>query len=118
MDELDDAGSWRRRPRVLAWLWEWHAPPSDCPSAWISKPNVAVQHYNSSRAPPPPHTPHPTPPIPPTPTPPPPPSVRLLQPANVAVQHYESWVPKDAPWKYMKVGGRSASLPLSSRRRC
>ncbi|PSC75843.1 Alpha-galactosidase [Micractinium conductrix] len=30
------------------------------------------------------------------------------QPANVAVQHYESWVPKDAPWKYMKVGGEAA----------
>lgn len=24
--------------------------------------------------------------------------------ANVAVQRYEDWVPKSAPWRYMKVG--------------
>lgn len=27
------------------------------------------------------------------------------QAANVAVQRYEDWVPKSAPWRYMKVRG-------------
>jgi len=28
-----------------------------------------------------------------------------VQEENVAVQRYESWIPKEAPWRYMAVGG-------------
>ncbi|KAL4432167.1 hypothetical protein ABPG77_005929 [Micractinium sp. CCAP 211/92] len=34
------------------------------------------------------------------------------QAANVAVQRYEDWVPKSAPWRYMKVGGDDTVFQL------